>query len=294
MSPHNKRMALGGEMAWVLALAVVVCAALALPLARRGGRFRALPGWVAFCVGFAVLLVALTRIPMAAGLSLLGVVMFGALREYFFVAPVRPRDRHAILVCYLTIPAVLVPVYFDAYGAFLAGILLSLLLVQPTALSLGAPTPGLLDALGRVLLGLLVFVFCAAHLGWMARWGSGRLELFGVLVLVSELPQRLLGRLRAGEPKAGPMMGWLLSAALSCGVAAWLAPGLGIGSRHGVALGLLVMASVTAGRAVTEAVSQDLSMAPASARVGRGALLDRTMPAVYAAPLFFHYVNYLT
>ncbi|HEX5042170.1 MAG TPA: hypothetical protein VFV75_04640 [Candidatus Polarisedimenticolaceae bacterium] len=287
-------MALGGEMAWILALAVVLCAAVALPLAGRGGRFRALPGWVAFCVSFAVLLFALTRIPQAAGLSLLGVVMFGALREYFFVAPVRPRDRQAILLCYLTIPVVLVPIYFDAYGAFLAGVLLSLLLVQPTALSLGAPTPGLLDALGRVLLGLLVFVFCAAHLGWMARWGSGRLELFGVLVLASELPSRLLGRLRAGEPKGGPLLGLLLGAALSCGAAAWLAPGLGIATGHGVALGLLVVGSVTAGRAVTEAVSQDLSMAPASARVGRGALLDRSMPAVYAAPLFFHYVNYLT
>ena len=287
-------MALGGEMAWVLALAVVVCAALGLPLASRGGRFRALPGWVAFCVSFAILLFALTRLPLAAALVLLGVVMFGALREYFFVAPVRPRDRRAILVCYLTIPVVLIPVYLDSYGAFLTGVLLSLLLVQPTALSLGVPTPGLLDALGRVLLGLLVFVFCAAHLGWMARWGSGRLELFGVLVLASELPQRLLGRLRAGEPKGGPLLGLLLSTALACGLAAWLVPALGITPRHGLALGLLVVASVTAGRAVTEAVSQDLSMAPASSRLGRGALLDRTMPAVYAAPLFFHYVNYLT
>jgi phosphatidate cytidylyltransferase len=280
-------------MAWVLALAVVACAAVALPLASRGGRYRALPGWVAFWVTFAALLFGLTRIPLAIGLTILGAVMFAALREYFFVAPVRPRDRWAILVCYLTIPVVLVPVYFDSYGAFLAGVLLSLLLVQPTALSLGTPTPGLLDALGRVLLGLLVFVFCAAHLGWMARWGSGRLELFGVLVLASELPQRLAGRVRPGEAVARPLAGILVSVALTCGLAAWLAPGLGIDTRHGVALGLLVVASVTAGRSVTEAVSQDLAMAQASSRVGRGALLDRTMPAVYAAPLFFHYVNYL-
>lgn len=287
-------MALGGEMAWVLALAVVASAAIALPLASRGGRFRALPGWIAFWVTFAALLFGLTRIPLAAGLSLLGAVMFAALREYFFVAPMRPKDRWAILVCYLTIPIVLVAVFFDSYGAFLAGVLLSLLLVQPTALSIGAPAPGLLDAMGRVLLGLLVFVFCAAHLGWMARWGSGRLELFGILVLASELPQRVAGRIRAGEPLARPLLGIFVSAALTCGVAAWLAPGLGIETRHGIALGLLVVASVTAGRTVTEAVSQDLSLAPAAGRVGRGALLDRTMPAVYAAPLFFHYVNYRT
>ena len=40
-----------------------------------------------------------------------------------------PLDRWAILVCYLTIPIVLVAVFFDSYGAFLAGVLLSLLLV---------------------------------------------------------------------------------------------------------------------------------------------------------------------
>jgi predicted CDP-diglyceride synthetase/phosphatidate cytidylyltransferase len=285
-------MALVRDMGWVLALAVLTCAAVALPLASRGGRYRALPGWVAFWVFFAGLLFGLSRAPLAVGLPVLGAVMFAALREYFFVAPVRPRDRWAILVCYLTIPAVLVPVYLESYGAFLAGVLLSLLLVQPTALSLGTPRPGLLDALGRVLLGLLVFVFCAAHLGWMAPWGGGRLELFGVLVLASELPQRIAGRLRPGEVMVRPLAGILLGGAAACGLAVWLGPALGIDASHGIVLGVLVAGSVTAGRTVTEAVSQDLAMAPASSRVGRGALLDRTMPAVYAAPLFFHYLQH--
>jgi predicted CDP-diglyceride synthetase/phosphatidate cytidylyltransferase len=280
------------DMAWALAGAVVLCAMVGLPLASRGGRFRALPGWVGFWVFFAAVLFALPRVPLAVGLSVLGVIMFAALREYFFAAPVRPRDRWAILVCYLTIPVVLVPVYLETYGAFLAGVLLSLLLVQPTALSVGTPRPGLLDALGRVLLGLLVFVFCAAHLGWMAGWGPGRLELFGVLVLASELPQRIAGRLRPAEAVLRPLAGIVLGTAAGCALAAWLGPWLGIAPRHGVVLGLLVAASVTAGRAVTEAVSQDLAMAPASSRVGRGAVLDRTMPAVYAAPLFFHYLQH--
>ena len=76
--------------------------------------------------------------------------------------------------------------------------------------------------------------------------------------------------MRPGEALARPLAGILVSVALTCGLAAWLAPGLGIDARHGVALGLLVVASVTAGRSVTEAVSQDLAMAQASSRVGRG------------------------
>jgi hypothetical protein len=42
-----------------------------LPLARAAA-LPALPGWVAFCVSFAVLLFALTRLPLAAALVLLG------------------------------------------------------------------------------------------------------------------------------------------------------------------------------------------------------------------------------
>jgi predicted CDP-diglyceride synthetase/phosphatidate cytidylyltransferase len=284
------------DMALVLAVAVLVAAGVALPLASRGGRFRALPGWVAFWAFFAGLLVLLSKVPIVAGLVVLGAVMFGSMRDYFFLAPMRPRDRWAILVAYLTIPAVLVPVYTGSYGAFLAGVLLSLLLIQPAALSVGTPQPGLLDALGRVLLGLLVFVFCAGHLGWMAQWEGrrpdGLLELFGILVLGSELPQRIAGRLRPGEAVLRPLAGIVGGIVAAAGLALWLGADVEVRGTDAVVLGVLVACSVAAGRTVTEAVSQDLSMAPGSARVGRGALLDRAMPAVYAAPLFFHYVQH--
>jgi phosphatidate cytidylyltransferase len=278
------------EMVLALAATVLGAAAVALPVASRGGRFRGLPGWVGWWGLFALLLVLMSRLPSMWSLGLLGVVTFVALREYFFMAPVRPQDRWAILVAYLTLPACLWAVSVQSYGLFLATVLLSLFLVLPAMLSLGEAQPGLLDSMGRVLLGLLVFVFCTAHLGWISLHPEGWLELFGILVLVNELPQRLAGRIRPGT-RWRPLGGMVLGAVLAASLAGWLGPRVGIPSRRAMVVAVLVAVSVAAGRAVTEAVSKDLAMVSSASLVGRGALLDRTMPAVYAAPLFFHYLH---
>ena len=279
-------------MLLALAMAVLVCAAISLPVSSRGGRFRTLPGWTAFWVVFGLLLVCLGRAPLAVSLPVLGLAMFGALREYFFLAPVRPPDRWAILFAYLTIPASLWPVGTGSYGMFLAGLLLYLFLVLPVILSLTRPHAGLLDSVGRVLLGLLVFVFCTAHLGWMAHQPAGRLELFGVLVLASELPQRLVGRVRAGEPLGRPLIAIAVAVTLAAALGVWLGRSLALPPVHAAVAGVLVAVAVAGGRIVTDAVAEDLSLDPITSRTGRGALLDRAMPAVYAAPLFFHYLQH--
>ena len=203
---------------------VLVAAGVSFPFASRGGRYRALPGWILSWTLFAALLAGLPRAPKGIALTVLGALMFVALREYFFLAPVRPQDRWAILVAYLAIPAVQVAVYRNLYGAFLAAVLLALFLVMPALLSVRPAQPGLFDSLGRVLLGLMAFVFCAGHLGWIATGPVGRPELFGILVLASELPQRLTGRVRLGESVAMPLLGIGAAAALGAGIAVWLAP----------------------------------------------------------------------
>ena len=66
----------------------------------------------------------------------------------------------------------------------------------------------------------------------------------------------------------------------------------------GVVLGRLgayqrVPAAVLLGwMAVGGAVAQDLAQTTASTRYGGGAFLNRMVPAVYAAPVFFHYINH--
>jgi predicted CDP-diglyceride synthetase/phosphatidate cytidylyltransferase len=146
--------------------------------------------------------------------------------------------------------------------------------------------------MGRVLLGMLVFVFCGQHLAWMAHEPPGTLELFGALVLVSEFPQRLTGRVRLQNGVLHSLAGMVISFAVAAGVGAWLAPRVGLEPREGVIAGLLVCVCVTAGGVVTGAVAHDLSLSASNARLGRAALLDRITPAIYAAPLYYHYVSH--
>lgn len=279
------------QIVLVLVLALLLSAFLSLLMGPRGGRFRALPGWIGFWAFFGVLLVLLSRTSPWISVPLLGIVMFGSLKEYFFLAPVRPQDRWAILFAYFSIPASLYPVFVNSYGTFLTIILLALFLLMPAILSIGSPRQGLLDSMGRVLLGLLVFVFCAAHLAWMVHLPTGFLELFGVLVLASELPQRLAGRFRLGERMLRSLMGVVGGVGLSAASGAWLGPWVGVSLNEGAIAGILVATSVTIGGLVTEAVAQDLSLGPSTSRVGRAAILDRITPVIYAAPLFFHFLN---
>jgi predicted CDP-diglyceride synthetase/phosphatidate cytidylyltransferase len=275
-----------------LGVAVFAVGVPSVLLASRGGRFRGLPGWAGFWVFFSLLLVLLSRVTPWVGYPLLGLLLLGALREYFYLAPLRTQDRWAILFAYLSVPAGLYAIFIDSYPAFLTAILIFLFLLLPTGLSLGSPEKGLLDSMGRVLLGLLVFVFCGEHLAWMAHEPPGRLELFGTLVVVSGFPQRVTGRIRLHDGVLRSLTGMLVSFAAAAGIGAWLAPWSGLEPREGLIAGLLVCLCVTAGGVVTGAVAHDLSLSASSARLGRAALLDRITPAIYAAPLYYHYVSH--
>ena len=64
------------------------------------------------------------------------------------------------------------------------------------------------------------------------------------------------------------------------------------GQEDGARAGFLVALAVTMGALVTTALMQELARGSSTARVGRVGLLDRAIPAVYAAPVFFHYLNH--
>ncbi len=278
----------------VLALAVAVSGLFSFGWRRRGGRFRELPGWAGFWTLAAIVLISLSHAPKPLSFSLLAALMFAALRTYFFIAPVRPRDRYAILASYLSIPFALWPAFIGSEGLFLAIVPVTLFLVIPVFLAIGPPQQGMLDSMGRTLLGVLLFVFCLAHLGLLAHYELvGVLELFGILVLAAELPQRLAGRFRMGSGWwVKPTIGIPISLVLAVGLGWLLGPSCGLDAEDAARAGLLVFGAVTMGALVNEAVSEDLALTSPSARRGRGALLDRIVPAAYAAPVYFHYLNY--
>lgn len=276
-----------------LAAAVLVALVVALATRHRGGRFRALPGWAVHQAGLALLLVLLSRVESDWPYVALGLAMFVGLRTHFFLAPLRPRDRGALAAAYIAVPCVLYPGLTGSAERFLATVPIILVLLFPVLVAAGRQEPGLLDSLGRILLGVLLYVFCAAHVALIARqFGGGLLELFGVLLIAAELPQRLGGRFKPGGGSWRPLAGLAAGAALAVGAGFVVGPWVGLVEEDAARAGALVALAVSAGLVVNEAVLRDLGVSPGAIFAGRGAILDRTLPVLYAAPVFFHYVHH--
>ena len=113
----------------MLAAALAVSGIVAVATRRRGGRLRGLPGWVGFWLLFSVILIALSRLSPWISLTMLGLMMFAAQRTYFFLAPVRVRDRYAMLAAYVAIPLALSPALVGDPQTFLATMPLLLFLL---------------------------------------------------------------------------------------------------------------------------------------------------------------------
>lgn len=275
----------------ILAAVLALLAPFAVLAGRRGGRYRALPGWIAAWSQFAILIVVLQHLAATVSFPLLGLVMFVALKQYFTLTPLRSQDRWAILLAYLSIPLALWPTWVGSFGLLSGATLIGLFLLIPVLLSIVPRQAGLLDALGRVLLGVLVFVFCAAHFGLMTRLPEGSLELFGITALLADLPQRLTGRIRPGGERVRPLIGVVASVVIAAAVGATLAPLTATASLHGGVAGGLIALAMAGGSLVSDAVAQDLLRTQSDAMLGRAAFLDRTLPAIYAAPIFYHYLR---
>jgi predicted CDP-diglyceride synthetase/phosphatidate cytidylyltransferase len=99
------------KLVWILAATIALIVPLALLAGRRGGHYRGLPGWIGGWAQFALLIVPLSRISPKFSFPLLGIVMFVALKQYYFLTPLRPQDRWAIFLSYLAIPLALWPAW---------------------------------------------------------------------------------------------------------------------------------------------------------------------------------------
>jgi len=75
----------------------------------------------------------------------------------------------------------------------------------------------------------------------------------------------------------------------AAGAGAALGPLAAARPLHGAIAGAATALAIAGGSLVSDAVAQDLSRAASDAMMGRGAFLDRTLPTLYAVPVFYHY-----
>jgi predicted CDP-diglyceride synthetase/phosphatidate cytidylyltransferase len=191
------------------------------------------------------------------------------------------------------IPLALYPGFVGSSSTYLAVVPAVAFLMFPFLLALGPDKTGWLDSLGRVLLGVLVFVFCASHLALLVHGHApGLPELFGLFVLCAELPARIAGRFGRGSGWVRPAAGIAAGAVLAIATGFACGPWCGLGEEDAARAGVLVVAAVTMGGLVHEAALGDLVAGRGGVRVHGAELLDRAIPAMYAAPFFFHYWNH--
>ena len=97
--------------------------------------------------------------------------------------------------------------------------------------------------------------------------------------------------MRPGGENLGPALGVLAGIALAVGAGALIGPMASHTTLHGAVAGALVAASIAGGSLVSDAVGHDLAQSQSDTTLGRAAFLDRTLPVIYAAPVFYHYLR---
>lgn len=303
-----RMMWLFGGVAGLLIVASLIGFVLARTVKSEGGRDTVrnlnarIKAWWAMVAVFAVAF----AFGKAVTLVLFALTSFYCLREFISLTPTRPSDHHAIAAAFylfiplqywliwigwLTMLTILIPVY-----AFL---------LLPVLAVIRGETQDFLLRTAKIQWGLMLTVFCISHAPALLilnipDYRNVYLLFFLVTVVqLSDVFQYVFGKL-FGRHKIAPNVspsktiegfvgGGLAATAVGAGLF-WITPFTPI-EAGGMALAI-VLAGFCGGL-VLSAVKRSLGAKDWGTMIeGHGGALDRMDSVTFAAPLFFHLVNY--
>ena len=226
------------------------------------------------------------------GIWILAVLCFVALKEYFTLVDIRWQDRWAVLGAYASIPFTIYFIQIDWYGMFIISIPVYAFLVVPFLVALGGKEArGSVMSIGVIDFGLFLFVYCIAHLGYLALHSTWRAVVVILSVLVCDLVACSVQTTKApGLARTG--LRYLVAAPptalLFWGLSSWT----GIPMQHSIVLGLLAPALASIGRFTIAYIETDLGIDRERAVPGKGLIVDALRSFLYVSPVVFHYVRY--
>jgi len=239
-----------------------------------------------------------------------GFVSFLGFKEYLSIVPTRHSDRYAIFYAYLAIPLQYYWVAKDEYIMFLIIIPVYMFLFLPMRLVLTGETKGFIRAAGTLHWGLMLTVFSISHLAYLlvlpvknSAAGPIGLVIFVIFVTqFNDVCQYIWGKnfgKRKIIPDVSPNKTWegfLGGLATIAVISALIAPLLTpLSWLQGLGAGLLLGAAGFIGDVVLSSVKRDLGIKDSSQFIpGHGGVLDRIDSLTFTAPLFFHYLKYLS
>lgn len=236
----------------------------------------------------------------------LALVSFLALKEYLSLIPTRRVDRSVLLWAYLAIPVQFYFAHVESFGFFMVWIPVWMFLFLPARITLGGVTEGYLQAVGTLSWGLMMTVFALSHTAMLLAFGVSRGFGAGPLLFLVALTQfndvaqftwgKLFGRHKI-VPTVSPKKTWegfLGGLFTTIAAAAFAGPFLTpMNTAWSALAGAIIASAGFLGDITLSATKRDLGVKDASNLIqGHGGILDRVDSLIYAAPVFFHFINY--
>lgn len=239
---------------------------------------------------------------------LFALVSLFALREFITLTPTRRSDYYALLVAfYVVLPLQYWLVYIDWYGLYALLIPVYAFLLLPILATVGGDTTRYLERAAKVQWGLMICVFCIAHVPALLNlhitgYEGRNLLLIAFLVIVvqsSDVLQYVWGKLagrRLIAPRLSPsktvegFVGGVASATALGAALWWITP-----FTPWQAAGLALVANLMGfyGGLVMSAIKRDRGIKDWGHMIeGHGGVLDRLDSVCFAAPVFFHLIRY--
>ena len=239
-------------------------------------------------------------------LLLFGLTSFYALREFYSLTPTHPSDHGAMAAAfYIFLPLQYWLVAINWVSMLTIAIPVYAFLALPVLSMLRGVTADYLARVAKLQWGLMLAVFCIGHAPALLTLDLGPVRpvnlLFFLVIIVqlSDVLQYVAGK-TLGRHKMAPnvspsktweglIVGGLAATAVGAGLW-WVTPFTPL-QAGGMALAIVIAGAL--GGLVLSAVKRSLGAKDWGTMIeGHGGALDRMDSVTFAAPVFFHLVNY--
>jgi phosphatidate cytidylyltransferase len=239
-------------------------------------------------------------------LILFALTSFYCLREFISLTPTRPSDHRAIAAAfYLFIPLQYWLIWTSWLSMLTIAIPVYAFLLLPVLSVIRGETEDFLLRTAKIQWGLMLTVFCISHAPALLILNIPDYQnvylLFFLITVVqlSDVFQYVFGKLfgrRKIAPNVSPsktlgglLGGGLAATAIGAGLF-WITP---FTPLQAAGMGLVIVLAGFLGGLVLSAVKRSLGAKDWGTMIeGHGGALDRMDSVTFAAPLFFHLVNY--
>lgn len=235
---------------------------------------------------------------------------FLALKEFLSIVPMRFVDRRAIFWAYLSIPFQYYFISIEWYGMFIIFIPVYLFLFIPIRLVLIGETKGFIQSSSIIQWATMLSVFCISHVAYLMALpvinkdagGIGLVLFLLIMTQFNDVSQYVFGKLFGKHkiiPKVSPNKTWegflggVLTVTLISGIiATYLTP---LNVYQGFIAGFIISVIGFFGDVVISSIKRDIGIKDTGTLIpGHGGILDRIDSLIYTAPVFFHYVYYVS